>query len=190
MIKITLVSILVSTLIFAGGNNEQIEVIEPIVPTIDTLKESTSGIPMGVSLLGGVMRGEGDNSEWKGLFGLEFSFGCLLSDSIRSQLQATYYDDDFTKMLQISANPHYIFNLGDATTFGAGPHIGIAKVEVSNESDTIFTYGVGASMRTDISTNLFIGAEARYEWTTEAEFSGIKDDIQNVKVFAKIGYSF
>ncbi len=186
MKKTLLLSVLASTLIFAGGD------IDPVEPMVETpaVTEDSTGIPMGIALLGGAMRGEGDDTDWKGFYGVELSFECLLSDSTRSQLQLTNYDHDGLQMLQLSANPHYIFNRGDAVEFGAGPHIGVARVEIGNEDDTIFTYGVGASLRSDITENFFLGAEARYEWTTDAEFGGIEDDLNNAKVFAKIGYSF
>lgn len=186
MKKTLLLSALASTLIFAGGD------IDPVEPMVETpvVAESSTGIPMGIALLGGVMKGEGSNTDWKGFYGAELSFECLLSDSTRSQLQLTNYDHDGLKMLQLSANPHYIFNRGDAVEFGAGPHIGVARVEIGNEDDTVFTYGVGASARADITENFFAGVEARYEWTTDATFGGVDDDLNNAKVFAKLGYSF
>ena len=184
MKKTLLLSALVSTLVFAGGD------IEPVEPAVNTSSFETAGIPMGLAVLGGAMKGEGSDTDWKGFYGLEFSFECLLSDTTRSQLQLTNYDHDGVKMLQLSANPHYIFNRGDSIEFGAGPHIGVAKVEIGNEDDTVFTYGLGASAVSKITENFFVGVEARYEWTTDAEFGGVKDDLNNAKVFAKIGYSF
>lgn len=186
MKKTALLSVLASTFIIAGGD------IAPVEPMVETpvVEEAFSGIPMGVALLGGVMKGDGDDTDWNALYGAELSFECLFSPSVRSQLQFTHYDHDGLKMLQLSANPHYIFNSGDAVEFGVGPHLGLAKVEIGSEDDTVFTYGVGASIKFDISENFFVGAEARYEWTTDAEFGGIKDDVNNAKVFAKIGYQF
>ena len=189
MKKTALLSVLASTLIFAGGD---IDPVEPMVqtPTFDQVDDGTVGIPVGFALLGGVMKGEGDNTDWNPVYGAELSFECLFSSSVRSQLQYTYYDEDGVKMQQLSANPHYIFNRGDAVEFGFGPHIGVAKVEIANEDDTIFTYGVGASLRSDITDNFFVGAEARYEWTTDATFGGVDDNLNNAKVFAKLGFSF
>ena len=187
MKKLAYLSLVASTLIFAGGD---IAPVEPMVPTFNEVEDSVGDIPMGFAVLGGVLRGEGDDTEWNEFYGAEFSFECLFSSNVRSQLQFTHYDIDGLKMLQLSANPHYIFNRGDAVEFGFGPHLGAAKVEIGNEDDTIFTYGLGASVRSNISENFFVGAEARYEWTTDAEFGGVEDDVNNAKVFAKIGYSF
>lgn len=189
MKKTLLLSALASTLIFAGGD---IDPLEPVVqtPTFSQTDNSTGGIPMSFTLLGGIMKGEGSDTDWKGFYGAELAFECLLSDSTRSQLQLTNFDHDGVQMIQLSANPHYIFNRGDTVEFGAGPHIGVARVEIGNEDDTVFTYGVGASLRSDITENFFVGAEARYEWTTDATFGGVDDDLNNAKVFAKLGYSF
>ncbi len=187
MKKTLLLSVLASTLIFAGGD---IDPVEPMVPTFNEVDNSTGGIPMSFALLGGVMKGEGDNADWEKMFGAELAFECLFSTDIRSQLQFTHYDVDGVKMLQLSANPHYIFNRGDTVEFGAGPHIGVAKVEIGSEDDTVFTYGLGVSAKADIGANFFVGAEARYEWTTDATFAGVDDDLNNAKVFAKLGYSF
>ena len=187
MKKTALLSVLASTLIMAGGD---IAPVEPMVPTFNEVEDSVGDIPMGFAVLGGVLRGEGDNTDWNALYGAELTFECLFSSDVRSQLQFTHYDEAGTKMLQLSVNPHYIFNRGDTVEFGFGPHLGAAKVEIGSEDDTVFTYGLGASIRSNISENFFVGAEARYEWTTDAEFSGVEDNQNNAKVFAKIGYSF
>ena len=189
MKKTALLSVLASTLIFAGGD---IAPVEPMVqtPAVNETDNSVGSIPMSFALLGGVMKGEGSDTDWKGFYGAELAFECLFSSDVRSQLQLTNYDHDNLQMLQLSANPHYIFNRGDAVEFGFGPHIGVAKVEILNEDDTVFTYGLGASARADIASNFFVGAEARYEWTTDATFNGVDDDLNNAKVFAKLGYSF
>ena len=186
MKKTALLSVLASTIIFAGGD---IDPVEPMVQT-PNIVESSVGIPMGFALLGGIQKGEGDNTDWNPVYGAELSFKCLFSSSVRSQLQYTYYDKYGVKMQQLSANPHYIFNRGDVVEFGFGPHIGVTKVEIDNEDDTIFTYGVGASIRSDITDNFFAGAEARYEWTTDATFNGVDDNLNNAKVFVKMGFSF
>ena len=185
MKKAILLSVLTSTLIFAGGD------IAPVTSTVQNpVEEIAPTIPMSLAIIGGVMKGEGSDTDWNSFYGAEFAFKCLFSDNTRSQLQLTNYDHDGIKMLQLSANPHYIFNTGDTVEFGFGPHLGAAKVTIDNEDDTIFTYGVGASLRSNITENFFVGAGARYEWTTDAEFSGEKDNLNNAKVFAKIGYAF
>jgi opacity protein-like surface antigen len=187
MKKIALLPLLAATFIMAGGD------IDPVEPNIEmpAISEdvSVSSIPMSFGLIGGVLKGDGVD-DWNPLYGVEFSFECLFSSSVRSQMQITNYDEDGIKMLQFSANPHYLFDIAKDTTFGVGPSLGVAQVEINDEDDTIFTYGLGASIRTEITEHFYVGAEARYEWTTDAEFLGEEDDFNNAKVFAKIGYTF
>ncbi len=185
MKKIVLLSIAATTFMMAGGD------IDPVEPMVETpMVEESSSFNPALALIGGVMRGEGDNNDWKGFYGAEFSFDCLISDAVRQQIQITNYDHDGLQMLQANINPHYMFDIAEGTKFGVGPTLGVARVEIGNEDDTVFTYGVGASLRQDITENFFVGAEAKYEWTTDAEFGGVEDNLNNAKVFAKIGYQF
>ena len=186
MKKTILLLVLLSTFIFAGGD------IEPMEPIIDTpiIEESSAFIPTGIAVLGGAMKIKGYPNDWKGFYGVELSFPCLVSDSVISQIQITNYDNNDLKVSQINANPHYVFNLSQSSFIGVGPSIGVARLEKGNETDTVFTYGVGVSVRTNITDSFFIGAEARYELSAETDLSGFKDDLTNAKVFAKLGYSF
>jgi len=186
MKKIVLISALASTCMMAGGD---ISPVEPMVETPIAVEETSSYNPA-LALIGGIMRGEGNNNDWKSFYGAEFSFNCLLSDAIRQQIQITNYDHDGLQMLQANINPHYIIDIAEGTQIGFGPTLGIAKVDIGSEDDTVFTYGVGASIRQDLGENVFVGAEAKYEWTTDATFGGIDDNLNNAKVFAKIGYQF
>jgi len=186
MKKIVLISALASTCMMAGGD---IIHVEPVVETPMAVEETSSFNPA-LALIGGVMKVEGDNNDWKSFYGAEFSFDCLLSDAIRQQIQITNYDHDGLKMLQANINPHYMFDIAEGTKIGVGPTLGVARVELGNEKDTVFTYGVGASIRQNITENVFVGAEAKYEWTTDATFGGVDDNLNNAKVFAKIGYQF
>ena len=191
MKKIALLSLVASTLMMAGGD---IEPMEPMVntPNVSSSAKNNFGIPTGFALLGGAMKLDEKDTEWTEMYGAELSFECLFSSAVRSQLQATYTKDDNYKMYQLSANPHYMIGLGESTQFGIGPSFGAMMVESiadADKTDTIFTYGLGASLRTDLTENLFAGVEARYELTTEAKTLNV-DNFNNVKVFAKIGYQF
>lgn len=195
MKKIALLSIVASTLMMAGGD---IEPMEPMVntPNVSTPSSSSNfGIATGFALLGGVMKldeNENETRDWEAMYGAELSFECLFSSAVRSQLQFTYTEEDDYKIYQLSANPHYMVDLGESTQFGIGPSLGGMMIESeldSDRTDTIFTYGIGASLRTDLTENIFAGVEARYEWTTESdEFADRTFD--NAKVFAKIGFQF
>jgi len=182
MKKISVISIIASTLIMASPY-EASSTVEEIDNTF------VLSLPTSFALLGGVMQGDGSDM-WEQVLGVEFSFKCLMSDDIRSQLQFTQYDDDTITMLQLSMNPHYIFNRGEDMEFGIGPSFGIAQVELGDEKDTIYTYGLGASLRVDYDNNFFIGTEARYEWTKDIELGTKQGNLNNAKILAKVGFWF
>jgi opacity protein-like surface antigen len=187
MKKTLLLSVIASTLMIAGGD---IAPVEPMVETPDVEVAPAKDYAPALALIGGAMKFDQSGSDWKGFYGAEFSFTCLLSDQIRQQIQITNYDNDGVQMFQANINPHYMIDIAEGTQVGFGPTLGVARVEVGNDDDTIFTYGVGASVRKDITENVFVGAEAKYEWTTDATIAGVDTDFNNAKVFAKLGYQF
>jgi hypothetical protein len=46
----------------------------------------------------------------------------------------------------------------------------------------------GVSLHYNMSNRLFLGAEARYQWTRELDDSN--DDLKNTRIFGKLGYRF
>lgn len=192
MKKLLLLSALTSSLIFASGSVSSLTSVNP-TNTLNEQGDFISPIPVSFGLLGGLLQGDAEESEWQNIFGAEIAFECLFSSDIRSQLQYLYYDVDGTTMQQLSANPHFTFyfdDLGDSVEFGAGPHVGVTQIKIGDEDDIIVTYGAGLSIRTDITEHIFIGAEARYEWTTNATLNNTETSFNNTKVFAKLGYNF
>ena len=147
-----------------------------------------------VAIIGGSLQGDESGDKSEAFYGLEISMDCPLlkvpTGKIRQQANLTSYDNDGIKMNEFNLNPHYQISLSDSTSFGVGPSFGVAQVELEDEDDTIFTYGVGASVRTNLTNEMFIGAEARYTMTSDAEFFGEKDDFNNYKFFVKLGYQF
>ncbi len=187
MKKTLLLSVIASTFMMAGGD---IAPVEPVVETPAVQEAPSTDFAPAIAIIGGVMDIDHTESDWKGFYGAELSFNCLFSDKIRQQIQITNYDNDGIQMLQANINPHYMIDIAEGTQIGFGPTLGIAKVEIGNEDDTIFTYGVGASVRKNITQNFFVGAEAKYEWTTDATLNGVDEYFDNAKVFAKVGYQF
>ena len=147
-----------------------------------------------VAIIGGSMQGDESGSESDSFYGLEVSMDCPLikvpTGKIRQQINLTTYDDGDIAIRQFNLNPHYQIPLSSTLTMGVGPSFGIANVEILDQDDTIFTYGVGTSLRAELTKEIFIGAEARYELTTDADLFNIEDDFNNLKFFAKVGYQF
>jgi opacity protein-like surface antigen len=187
MKKTLLLSVIASTLMIAGGD---IAPVEPVVETPDVEAAPVTDYAPALALIGGAMKFDKSGSDWKGFYGAELSFTCLLSNQVRQQIQVTNYDNDGIQMLQANINPHYMIDIAEGTQVGFGPTLGVARVEVGNDDDTIFTYGVGTSIRKNLTENVFVGAEAKYEWTTDVTIAGVDTDFNNAKVFAKLGYQF
>ena len=143
-----------------------------------------------LALIGGVVKGDNAYAHTEIFYGLEYGFNCLASDKVRQQLEITNYKDKNLKMTQINLNPHYMINVNSNMQIGFGPTFGLARVDNSQDKDTIFTYGAGGSLTQNLNETLFVGAEAKYEWTQNATLIGVNDNFNNVKVLLKAGYRF
>jgi opacity protein-like surface antigen len=54
----------------------------------------------------------------------------------------------------------------------------------------VFTYGLGASLRYNLTAKLFVGAESRYAWSDDIELAGVNKDYDTLRLLAKVGYQF
>ncbi len=135
-----------------------------------------------------------DNDDGQALaYGAELSLNCPLlrpaNHTIRQRLSITNHEKDNLSLLAIELNPHHMFEVIDALSVGAGPSLGLTVIGVGDNTDIVFTYGLGGSARYDVSEKIFVGAEVRFAWTTEADFGlGAGTDVNNGRVLAKIGY--
>lgn len=120
------------------------------------------------------------------LFGLELSFVCPLvqasEHTIRQELSLTKFHKDTIDMYTLEANPHYLYQIESNTYFGIGPSLGISKVDGSDDN-IVGTFGMGMSLRKDMTEKLFLAAEFRKVYAT-------KSDINNVRIIGKVGYYF
>lgn len=144
-------------------------------------------------ILGG-MKMDKTDAKSELLYGLELGVNCPLlkvpGGKIRQQIQITKFDDNNLKVTQLNLNPHYEVYSSNTLAIGVGPSFGAAKVETATEDDTVFTYGFGANIRTDVTDELFFGLNVGYEASTDATLAGVSDNINNLKYFIKMGYQF
>ncbi len=147
-----------------------------------------------IAILGGGVLLDNEDSKTESLYGLEVGLNCPLikvpGGKIRQQIQITKFEDNNVEITEVTLNPHYEFYSSDAFALGMGPNFGVAKVETSNDNDTVFTYGFGANVRANITKELFVGAQVSYETSNDATLSNVSTNIDNIKYFAKIGYQF
>ena len=155
-----------------------------------TVLDESFKLEPSLAVLGGVVKSDNAYAHAEIFYGLEYGFNCLVSDTVRQQLQITNYKDKNLKMTQINLNPHYMINVNSNMQLGFGPTFGLARVDNSQDKDTIFTYGAGGSLIQNLNEILFVGAEAKYEWSEDASLAGVNDNFNNVKVLLKAGYRF
>ena len=147
---------------------------------------------LGLALIGGFQEVHHDNGS--ALYGIELSLACpalqLPSNDVRQQVSLTRYDEDGITLTSLEFNPHVMFDITKDLQIGAGPGFGIVYGDAS-ESDLVFALNAGASLNYDITSNVFLGAEARWQWTTEGEFApNYKTSVDNVRSLLKVGMHF
>ena len=129
-------------------------------------------------------------------YGVELSMACpalqLSSVFIKQQVSLVTRDSDGFKATSLEFNPHAIFDISKELTVGVGPGFGVIFADVDGaSSDTVFGVNLGASVTYDITPSAFVGLEARYQWTTDAEFvSGTKVNLDNSRTLLKVGMHF
>ncbi|MET0091558.1 MAG: outer membrane beta-barrel protein [Candidatus Thiodiazotropha sp.] len=125
-------------------------------------------------------------------FGLELPMNCLLLDppqgSIRQQFSYMQYDDSGLKITSFEMNPHYLYRIDDKFSIGVGPGIGYVDADGRHVNEGVLAIQGGVSLHYKMSEQLFLGAEARYQWTQELDDTN--DDLKNTRIFGKVGYRF
>jgi len=147
-----------------------------------------------VALVGGY--GKYDNPDnGSALYGVELDIACpllqLSSNKIKQQISLVQYvENDSFSTTSLELNPHVMFDLADKLQVGVGPGFGIVYADADGETDTVFGINIGASLNYDITQKMFVGAEARYQWTTDADFGGGDVSLNNYRTLLKAGYHF
>lgn len=134
---------------------------------------------------------EGDTVSTKGI---EVSLNCPLlqppNHIIRQQVSYLQSDEKGIETTSFELNPHHMFKATEKLKVGFGPSLGLSNIDNGSDDDNVFTYGLGASARYDITKTLFVSTEARYAWSDDVELAGVDDDFENLRLTAKMGYQF
>jgi opacity protein-like surface antigen len=145
-----------------------------------------------LSLVGGSMSPEADGMDADTVAGLEFSLNCPLLKApkgvIRQQISLVRYDDAGAEISTVELNPHYLIDINKDFSVGFGPGIGYAMLDAAGVDEGAFSLQLGASLHYDLSDSLFLGAEARYQWTQDLDDTN--EDLNNSRVLAKFGLKF
>lgn len=148
-----------------------------------------------VAVMGGNQSFAWDDADSGSVAGVELAMNCGLfapeEGRVRQQISLTQYDEDGLETTHLELNPHYLFVDDGNLTVGAGPGFGLVQGDLDGAGDdSVFALQAGASVNYDFGP-AFVGAEARYQWTTEADFGkNIEEDLSNTRVMAKVGVNF
>ena len=146
----------------------------------------------GVALIGGYIKHEeGDASA---VYGVEFSLACpafqLPSLDIKQQISLVRETDGDFEAITLEFNPHVMFDVSKNFQLGVGPSLGVVFAK-EVESDVAYAVGAGVSANYNFTNGMFVGAEARYQWTSDVELvAGANFDLNNARAVLKVGMHF
>lgn len=151
----------------------------------------------GFALLGGYGEADTTGAEGSLRYGVEASLACpmlqLEAGDIRQQISIVYGEDNGLTTTQIEAAPFFMFDVAKTAQIGLGPVFGVSFANldtVGTDSAVVFGAGAGVNFNYDISAKMFIGADARYLWTGDADFGTGKVNLTNYRSMLKVGMHF
>jgi len=124
--------------------------------------------------------------------GLELSINCPLiqppTNRVRQQISYFNYKNGSSTINTVELNPHYVVEVMPKLEIGGGPGVGYVNADVDGKSANMAAFQLGGSIHYRVS-KFFIGAEGRYQWTTDGEDgTGTSNGAKNARVLLKIGY--
>jgi len=147
--------------------------------------------PTASLLLGSLSFNDGDSGS---VAGVELSFNCPLltppTNKIRQQLSIVQYDEAGTDVTSIEINPHYVVEVSPGLFVGGGPGFGYMSIDTAGGDDSVLGVQVGGSVHYNLSDTVFLGADARYQLTQDANFGATTVSMDNWRIALKAGVSF
>lgn len=127
-------------------------------------------------------------------YGAEVSFNCPLiqppTNKVRQQVSLLQYKDGDSTIQSFQINPHYVVEVSPKLWLGGGPGFGVVRADVNNRTSNMIAAQIGASAHYSID-KIFLGAEARYQFTQSDEVGGNADlGANNWQAVFKLGYNF
>lgn len=180
IVTITALSTLLGTALFADGVK--------FLP----VSEASYTPSFAVAALGGYQKT--DAVDGTGVYGVEVSLTCPLlqipDHMIRQQVSLARADSNGLTTTSLELNPHVLFDVAPQLHVGVGPSLGAIYASGLSDHDIAFGIGAGASVTYDIAPKYFVGAESRYQWTTDASLSGRSVNLDNTRTLLKVGVHF
>ena len=186
MKKILLIALLaLSTTLFGGAKETKI---------LPIFTQGYCGAPT-VALMLGTGKYKNASNNHATMYGVELGFACPVFQikdlEINQVLSLVHSDKDGLETNTLEMNPRIMFELSDKMKFGFGPGLGVVFAKSNTKSDAVFGLNFGASLNYDISKDMFIGIETRYQWAGDADLSaGANTDMDNCRTLLKVGTHF
>ena len=127
--------------------------------------------------------------------GLEVAFDCPLlqppTNRIREQLSYVHYSEGNKDIDSVEINPHYVVEVSPGFEIGGGPGLAYILTNTPANDPSLWGLNIGLSAHYAPMGHLFLGAEYRYQITSDEDFgNGIKEDLNNGRFDIKVGYRF
>lgn len=147
-----------------------------------------------ISLMAGQMQSVSEVGDAAIGVGVELSINCPLvqppTNRVRQQISYFNYQDGDSTLHTVEINPHYIVEVMPKLEIGAGPGFGFISADVNGKTANMGAFQLGGSVHYRMNS-MFIGAEARYQWTTTADVgNGTDNGAKNARAVIKVGYDF
>ncbi len=134
-----------------------------------------------------------DGASSDSLAGLELSGNCPLmqppTNKIRQQVSLISFDNDNLEITSFELNPHYVIEASPHFGYGFGPGIGYLQAETPTDKESMFSLQVGASLHYTPMDFMYLGMEARYQFTERESFAG-QNGVNNFRFALKAGVNF
>ncbi|WP_019023904.1 MULTISPECIES: outer membrane beta-barrel protein [unclassified Thioalkalivibrio] len=134
----------------------------------------------------------GTSSDWG--YGIEFGHNCRLLQPtvgvLRHNLSVSRYSEDPLRMTSAELNSHWMFDATPNLQIGFGPGLGYVRAKLGDETNGVWAAQVGASLKYNMDNRMFLGLEARHQFTESDRFRNGREDVDNFRVMAKVGMNF
>lgn len=145
-------------------------------------------------LIVGIMEPDSDLGGNAVTYGAEISANCILlqppKNRIRTTIGYTHYDDGGLVLNNFEVNPHYVVEVTPDFWLGGGPGLGAVLADADQGEDSaLFALQLGLSAHYRVGM-LFIGGDARYQWTQSKNVGLTDEGADNWRVAAKVGLNF
>ncbi|ADC71034.1 hypothetical protein TK90_0519 [Thioalkalivibrio sp. K90mix] len=136
----------------------------------------------------------GTSTDWG--YGIELGANCQLlqprTGVLRHQLSVSRYSESPLRMTSTELNTHWMFETAPNLELGFGPGLGYVRAELGDDTNGLWAAQFGGSLKYTMDNNMFLGVEARYQFTESDRFrSGRgREDVDNLRVMAKLGVHF